>query len=141
MCLTSMIPFKPLVAEEDIICYKVLVEEDNKLFSPMHSHIYELNTPNEHVPIKPIVGEYQHPLVRKVKMKEHKIERGYHSFARYSAAETFYRFMKRTMMTTDNCKPRIVQAIIPKGTTYYEGTDNRKSQVRAYASETITIMQ
>lgn len=123
-----------LIAEKDIICYKVLVEEDNgKYITPFQS------TP---VSKKALSGEvsfkaHGRVMFTPVYWNSEVSERGYvkkmdegciHTFAKMDAAKIFAERHKRR---------KIFECIIPAGTKYYEGYFDGWSNRVSYASKEI----
>ena len=108
MCFIINDDFKePLIAEEDIVCYKTCHESlliQDAYISILRGFIYE----------KGKRYDLDKPL--KIKLSDlfdsHIIENGFHSFCTYDYAkdETYYFSL-------------IMECIIPKGSTYYHNPD------------------
>ena len=112
MCLRIAKDQEVKIAQEDIVCYKVLKSRDNGLYSPYQQTLYKLGETMsatigrpEMMKILSIFG---------VDSNEFKgIEEGLHSYADKESAEQF---------RTGLIGMTLCVAIIPKGAEYYEGT-------------------
>ena len=116
MCLLT-IQSKPLVAEEDIICYKVYFKSKNWYESPVMGDIVtELNQVLKTNLQKSTLGG--------------EVYEGYHSFKYKESADTLY----------PNNGKVCVKCIIPKGSLYYKGIhDFIFREDDGYCSDTIIL--
>ena len=120
MCLHVNADTKIKVAKEDIVCYKVIIEDfesDGMCIwrSPYQGMIYEKG----HVYI---LGEQLKLLQSSHKKYPYRIEEGFHSFTNLSDALVFLNSFEAECISMGmNFKSIIVKCTIPKGTTYVEG--------------------
>lgn len=133
----------PLVAKKDIICYKYGIvcldfEEEEVFRSRFQGYYYRFGKETERVPLRKQYGFFPWDL---------EITRGYHSYsnkktARYDATlcrqeitkVNQFRQDRGTGPSEDPSTIKVVQCIIPKGTTYYYN-----SKAHEYVSEQIII--
>lgn len=121
MCLiTKSKDYK--IAEEDIVCYKVLDKEFNSLNG---LHRYTIGEENPYKDMELWNFNSLEP--------SWYIECGYHSFNNYDDVCTLYR---RHIIITDYM---IVKCVIPKGTRYYEGKHTYPWGPTGYVSENIIV--
>ena len=139
MCLTVSKEKRNLIlAEEDIICYKILFDWQphlNKICycSPYQYKLYtKLN----------IVYNNKTPIDKRRKKSEYQIFGGcYHSFANYDDAINEAICLIKTISVRPSRRPLccenvvIFKCIIPKGTKYYEGVFDGNEV--SYASKSI----
>lgn len=117
MCLEIKLNQEILIAEDDIVCYKAVEENDddmsyrtyfkNMLVKLGNTYYSEINT------MKNIII----------------IEKALHSFTSHGLAEKF-------LIRRGRCNTVIVKCIIPKGAKYYEGRFEINND--SYASDTLT---
>lgn len=106
MSLTSLTSSSPLVAKEDIICYKLGYNRDNKRFiSPYMYYIYRFNTP-----------AYS-SLYIEGSEKYWSVYRGIHTFVSLRDAIIF----KENHFPPRYYDLSIFKCVIPKGSKYYLG--------------------
>ena len=111
MCLTVKSDKSYSVAEEDIVCYKVLILSDGKLSSPYMRMPYEVG----------ITAGACLPLVAIDASKEtYIIEEGLHTFISKKDVDMFLANVCLSPFSA-NLNIAVCEAIIPMGSVYYEG--------------------
>lgn len=128
MCLEIKSP-NCLIAEKDIICYKVLLKykSDQMYHSPYWDFIWDFNTKYEQ----------QFSLEYNRRYSIFYVEKGFHTIQCSSDAKCFI-----DKIYIDNCFKTlierfvVVKCTIPKGSKYYKG---RHSDLDCYASNQLII--
>lgn len=117
MCLSRLTTEEPLVAQEDIVCYKVLTRTQH---SPYYDFYYELEL------------EYYSALIK----DSYCIEEGFHSFSDEDTAKKSKLLIEAGSGYND-CS--IYKCIIPQGSKYYVGYSI--TTFNSYASNRIKIIE
>lgn len=92
------------IAEEDIVCYKVITNFDRSLH---YFYYYKPNTTYEYVELQKLISYWPDDMPS--------IEKGYHSYSTY-------KFALRGLVPW----MKVVKFIIPKGTEYYYNPDHNE---------------
>ena len=141
MCIISNTSLKPKIAEEDIVCYKVLVisSVDDTLFTPFQNMNVELNKeyfePNFIESLNKVIMEH-HDIVKVNPYKPYCYnEYMFHTFKNKDDAMYFKNCIEYRNST-------VIKAIIPKGSKYIEGIFSYSSyytyiEVESFGSEKI----
>jgi len=111
--------YQQYIAEDDILCYKMLQSIADVLSAPYSIYIYKLNEKQEEIQMKPI-SDIGFP-------EEVVIHEGYHSYSELC-------FAKEAISSFPHPKFRLFTAIIPKGSTYFKND-------REYVSSNIIIKE
>ena len=122
MCLTTF-QLEPKIADEDIVCYKVLHNYKEKLYAYHHNFEYELNKLYMSDICKEIV--YSSPAGTKAE-----INQALHSYKLLQSARVIYSIC--------DVKCVIAKCIIPKGAQFFVG---RHDEFEGYASNQIIIKE
>ena len=117
MCLTNLTTKKPLIAEKDIICWKVVIIENEEILSSYKNFKYTFNELFEEELMKKSNGD---------------ISKGFHSFKTKKDAKW------ESTLWGDDSNEVVVKCIIPKGAKYYEGLFGKD---KAYASNSIKLIK
>lgn len=119
---------KPKVAENDIVCYKVVqVPSNGHKMHPLwhfHSRIYELGK---------VYNEKRFDIKKSKLLGLSAVTFGFHSYIRESHA-------RYNMLRLENCttnKIIILKCVIPKGSLYYEGSSGETTSIEEYCSNKI----
>ena len=127
MCLYP-ITDKPKVAENDIVCYKVVqVPLDGHKMHPLwhfYSRIYELGK---------VYNEKRFDVSKKTLLGVTTITFGFHSYIKQSRAR--YNVLRLTKYK--NNKIIILKCVIPCGALYYEGSSGETASIEEYCSNKI----
>jgi hypothetical protein len=114
MCLYSTNK-DPYIAEDDIMCYKILFTDRNELRSPYQYFKFERKIKYDNS---------DEPEILKTGDKEYKISAGYfHAYSDLDIAILYHSRMYHNMLYA-SLLPTIFTALIPKGSKYYIG-DNK----------------
>lgn len=129
MCLTLTENSKLKVAEENIICYKVVRRLYSGAYrSEFYAYLYETGTLNEvfgdpiTITTCPRITTYRSANFNQqvIAGYEQVVERGFHSF---TCKEDAYRYVKIAAgRVLGKITTVVVKCIIPKGANYIEGT-------------------
>jgi hypothetical protein len=135
MCLTiNKNNLNPITAEQDIVCYKVLIKLSNSeiLSAPIYNFVYCFgfiySTHEDYFADIDVCDD-----------GECLVEYGFHSFASLSDAVRFkWCLLKTTRHTFDYV---VVKCTIPNGTRYYQGKQvfDKEHSLDGYCSESICI--
>ena len=125
MCLYLEQGYKEKIAEEDVVCYKVLMIRSDKYVSPYNLK-YVWNVSSDNI----VTDKYDTPTIDKFS-NYYKLRYWFHTFKDLCDAEELCKFMGRG-------KNKIFKCVIPKGTAYYEGFQN---VYREYASKCLRIIE
>ncbi len=124
---------KPSMANEDMICYKILEQQQGILLSPFYHHLYKLNVLNPVIIIQEcedlcsystedtdyLNEKYPEWNYNKESFQYHdlmSIGQGYHSISTLESAEA-----ELIISIHNSISPVIVECTIPKGSFYYVG--------------------
>lgn len=138
---------EPKIAEEDIVCYKILILEEflgeSRLLTPFRSEaVLKIIHPTERS-LEEIIKEIHQKASEKVLMAKEN-HSAWYSFKVDSGAIHTYQ-TEIVAFTVAECEfvrnrnvkvaPIILKCVIPKGTPYWEGVDGRLR--KSYASHKI----
>jgi hypothetical protein len=127
MCLFP-ITDKPKVAENNIVCYKVVqVSSNSNKMHPLwhfHSRIYELGK---------VCHEKRFDAKKSTLIGVTVVTFGFHSYIRQSRA----RYNVLRYVKYKNNKVIILKCVIPKGALYYEGSSLETASIEEYCSNKI----
>lgn len=129
MCLEVKKP-EIIVAQEDIICYKVLIKRDNSVVSPYWAFEYKIG--ETYKIEKPLEIKKRINYVRCC--NEFEVRQGFHSFEQFQTAKAFLLYIQRPFRS-GYCA---YKCIIPKGTKMVYGYFSGRPSI---ASETIKIIE
>jgi hypothetical protein len=116
MCLNIKKEQKPIIATEDIACYKFLRESDGILITPyQHTHVKIGETYSSN-----LVAEYFEDLT------DAEVSYVLHSYERMKSIDT------AVYLSSTAYDIKVVECVIPAGSSYYVGTHNG---VNSYASD------
>lgn len=120
---------QPIVAEKDIICYKVLEKLPNGTLRTPYREFKVNNTvlTASNFQIEP------HESLAYAYIYRQKIEEGIHSFQNVKTATSEKKLLDTSLSLIDPTRIIIKEAIIPRGTKYWIGTDGD------YCSEKIIL--
>lgn len=122
MCLITK-QLTETTAREDIVCYKVLMNQDNSLYAYYHNFKYEIGKLYR----GSLVCSKTHSTSEGLYMN---INEGFHSYSDIEYAKSNYREILKPAV--------IVKCVIPKGANFFEGEQNCG---RGYASNQIIIKE
>ena len=114
---------QPKIAEADLDCYKVVINIGDSYYTYFRSFKIKLDSG--------YTGELGKPELNNVSRLV--IRRGFHTFVNFEDAKKFVE------NNFDACSMRVIKAVIPKGSRYYEGLFYSLMDVKApsYASDVI----
>ena len=126
MCISSNTSLKPKIAEEDIVCYKILIfiSYDKSYYTPFQHVKVQLNKVYfEPDFTKSINDENNYRIIMQKMCPEKKCYFAYqkhmlHTFKTLEETKSFCSFWNDCDVSNDYT---IVKAIIPKGSKYIEG--------------------
>lgn len=128
MCLDLQRGYSSMVADEDIICYKVIF---NYCGCSKYRTFYQISMIE--------LGEKYHSKLELYTDGDtfdgHSIEMGLHTFCNLKDTKSFVRSKAGQYTNRDIV---IAKCIIPKGSTYYKGIFRvRNKNIESYASDTL----
>jgi len=131
MCLTLTENSKLKVAEEDIVCYKVVLRQYSGVYrSEFYAYLYETGVLNKHpfgditITTLPRITTYRSANFNQqvIAGYEQVVERGFHSFTCKKDAYKYAGCVINRMFHGISKDVVVVKCIIPKGANYIEGT-------------------
>jgi len=135
MCQTNKEKMVRQIAKEDIVCYKIVIEDGNNLYTLYQRMEVELG---KHYKDKYKITQFYNCWHNVWKIEEG----GFHSYRNKKWAEVIFR-----CSTTDwfsqllHKNLKLVECIIPKGTAYYEGYFDNDINEETYVSKEIVYKQ
>ena len=130
MCLKLNSNSKIVVADKDIVCYKVLIKRDNSVVSPYWAFEYKIG--ETYKIEKPLEIKKRINYIRCCNVFE--VYKGFHSFEQFQSAKAFLLDTQR-QFRSGYC---VYKCIIPKGTRMIFGDFNGRPSI---ASEAIKIIE
>lgn len=109
MCLFSS-QKTPLIANEDILCYKILIPVDGNFVTPYRDFIFNINK---------IIQDKEEECIREIFGMTEVTSGFFHSFITKERVLEEIKILQRKLPT--GTKLKVFKAIIPKGYSYYVG--------------------
>lgn len=128
MCLyVNRDSFKIDIAQEDIVCYKVLKKQNEMLFAPYHRFVYEIGK------------EYKTRIEPRFHNEYCEVTKGFHSLLNKEDIKIEKVYMQNYLIIfNENQKYYCFRCIIPKGSRIVYGKYGSKN---AIVSEAIKIVE